>query len=176
MLRTLLTTVNRRSNQRRHRKRLGLSSLAIATFGIAGGPCLASDQDQACTKALAQSSQLIKATYGPVVNGVELAGLDQWDNNSPYHPDSEQLSFVLRSQASGKGDAAIAARAHTLMANQALQANLSRAIEQACPSIDVVSFRFEHPSYSVSYSRQSNGVSRRESSETVAQAPILLMP
>ena len=176
MLRTLLTIVNRRNSERRQRKRLGLSSLAIATLGLVSGPCLASDQDQACAKVLAHSSQVIKATYGSVVNGVVLAGLDQWDNNSPYHPNSEQLSFVLRSQASGQKDAANAARAHALMANQALQASLSQAIEQACPGIDVVSYRFEQPNYAISYSRQANGVRRHESSETLAQAPILLMP
>jgi hypothetical protein len=62
------------------------------------------------------------------------------------------------------------------MANQIVQASISKRIVQACPTIDVVSYRFENPDYAVSYSRQSDGLIRQQSSETLAQNQILLMP
>jgi len=175
VLRNLLTYLHRAGNLQPTSKRLGLGSVAMATLGMVTTPCLANDQDQGCAEALAHSNQVLKASYGPVVEGVELAAIDDWEN-TPYHPGSEQLAFVLKSKPSRTTTTAITARSHDLMANQIIQASLSKSIVKACPTIDVVSYRFENPDYAVSYSRQSEGLIRRQSSETLATNPILLMP
>lgn len=154
-------------------KRPGLGSVAIATIGLVTTPCLA--QDQGCTEALARGHQVLNARYGPVVEGVELAGIEDWENTS-HHPGSQQLAFVVRSKPGGTNDRTIAAHSHALMANQSIQASISRSIVKACPTIDVVSYRFEDPDDAVSHSRQSDGLIRSWSSETLANNPILLMP
>lgn len=161
--------------QTRGSKRRAIGSVAMATFGMMATPCLAKDQDSGCSEVLASSNQALKASYGPVVEAVELAQIENWEN-TPYHPGSEQLAFVLKSKPSGSTGGGITTRAHALMANQIVQASISKRIVQACPTIDVVSYRFENPDYAVSYSRQSDGLIRQQSSETLAQNQILLMP
>ena len=175
MFRTALTSSTENGNKLRGTKRRSLGSMVLATFGMMSAPCLADDLDPPCTLALAKSHELIKATYGGVVDGVELSVIDHWEN-TPYHPGSEQLAFVLRSKGQGKVDGSVAARAHALMNDHGLQNRLSRSIVQACPCIDVVSYRFEQPEYAISYSRQADGVSRSERADLVAQASSLFMP
>ena len=104
----------------------------MATFGMMATPCLAKDQDSGCSEALASSNQALKASYGPVVEAVELAQIENWEN-TPYHPGSEQLAFVLKSKPSGSTGGGITTRAHALMANQIVQASIDFA--EASPEL-----------------------------------------
>mgnify|MGYP006275743313 CR=1 FL=1 len=175
MFRTFLATALRNGRSQQGGMRLSIGSIALASIGMVITPCMASDQDQACAEAMARSHQVIQARYGPVVDGVELADIDHWET-TPYHPGSEQLAFLLRSRAQGSGRGTNQASARDLMADRQLQARLSLHIVKACPGIDVVSYRLEERGTAISYSREINGLSRRESTETIARAPMVITP
>jgi len=135
------------------------------------GSCLANDQDQDCAEALASTSQLIKARFGPVLEAVDLDSIKNW-RNTPYHPGSEQLTFLLKSQLKGGVEgmtpSGLARSPDSLMANQNLQAELARRIVQACPLIDLVSFQLVPDSRDW----QAKGSALTWGREQLSQAPI----
>ncbi len=135
------------------------------------GSCLANDQDQGCAEALASSSQLIKARFGPVLEAVDLDSIKNW-RNTPYHPGSEQLTFLLKSQlkggVAGIRPSGLSRSPDSLMANQNLQAELARRIIQACPLIDLVSFQLVPDSRDW----QAKGSTLTWGREELSQAPI----